>query len=462
MPAHDALAPLYLPATIRLRCAAITRAVDAGSSGWFTIDRSRLDDVAARVAALTRERFPDLSVPLHSRWCQFDAGGIDRKAELDRLLEGRSPAEAARARIDLTVLSVLLGASAGAQWRYRETPGTVDALALPVQRQKGDELLAMLDRATGLPDAAAAAAVATAAAPAAPAAEPGAAYAHSEGLGVASFRAFVAGVFSSDPSDPLRADARALERIDAAALRAVFQVGPSNPLVGLEGRAALLARLGGLLREQAAAGGGEARPGRLYDLLAGQGSRSGIEAATILVELVRAYAPAWPSGGRVLGRPVGDCWPHRWAGAETSTGPDATTEGYVPFHQLAQWLTCSLVDPLRWAGLQVTGLEVLTGLPDDRSGGLLIDGGVIVPRHARDLAKLWKPSDEFVVEWRALTVTLLDELAARVRAQLGVDDQALPLPCVVEGGTWAAGRQIARELRDGAPPVRVDGDGTLF
>ena len=58
------LAALWSPATIRARCAAITRAVDSGSSGWFRLDRSRLPDLARRVAELTRQRYPELRVPL--------------------------------------------------------------------------------------------------------------------------------------------------------------------------------------------------------------------------------------------------------------------------------------------------------------------------------------------------------------------------------------------------------------
>ena len=140
MTGRDPLAALREPATIRARCAAITRAVEEGRSGHFRLDRSRLPEVAQRVAALTRERFPDLRIPYHSRWRHFEAGGVDRKGELDALLAGRSVADIARARIDLTVLSVLLDAGAGAQWRYTERP-ELDALALPVHRQKGDDLL---------------------------------------------------------------------------------------------------------------------------------------------------------------------------------------------------------------------------------------------------------------------------------------------------------------------------------
>lgn len=470
MTGRDPLAALREPATIRARCAAVTRAVEDGRSGHFKLDRSRLPEVAQRVAALTRVRFPDLRIPYHSRWRHFEVGGVDRKVELDALLAGRSVAEVARARIDLTVVSVLLDAGAGAQWRYTERP-ELDALALPVHRQKGDDLLAMLGAAAGSSAQAEAAPEAPVAAPLAVAEPPQrATFTRSEGLGVASFRAFVAGVFSADPTDPLRADALALKRLDAAALRAVFQASPSNPLVGLEGRAALLARLGEVLEEQAKRYGGPARPGRLFDTLTQDGQRNEVPAGEILRELVTAYAPIWTSGSRVLGLPAGDVWPHLWAGADTAPAtspggpaPDRATGGWVPFHKLSQWLTYSLLEPFEWAGVKVTGLDALTGLPEYRNGGLLLDGGVIVPRHASDLARTWKPSSEFIVEWRALTVALLDELAVLVRAELGVTAEQLPLACILEGGTWAAGRQIARERREGGvPPLQIDSDGTVF
>jgi len=94
---------------------------------------------------------------------------------------------------------------------------------------------------------------------------------------------------------------------------------------------------------------------------------------------------------------------------------------------------------------------------------LLLDGGVIVPRDARWLAKVWTPADPFIIEWRALTVVLLDELAVLVRQRLGKTAAEMPLACVLEGGTWAAGRELALELReDGAPPLKIDSDGTIF
>jgi len=72
----------------------------------------------------------------------------------------------------------------------------------------------------------------------------------------------------------------------------------------------------------------------------------------------------------------------------------------------------------------------------------------------------WTPGSDIVVEWRALTVTLLDDLAQQVRAQL--DRAQLPLACILEGGTWAAGRELAKRLRNGEPPLRVQSDGTVF
>ena len=405
---------LRRPATIRARCAAVTDAVADGRSGWFALDRGRLDEAAVRVVAVMRRRFPDGHIPSHSRWRHFEAGGVDRKAELDHALAGASLQERARAWFDLTVVSVLLDAGAGAAWAY-------------VERQDGAE----------------------------------ASYTRSEGLGVASLRAFLEGRFSATADAPCRADAAALLRADAALLRGVFQAGPSNPLVGLEGRAGLLARLGQALQDEAERGG-EARPGLLFDRLTDGGRRSEVSAAELLGVVLRVLGPIWTSGSTVSGVLAGDVWPHRWAGASTGSGDDPATRGWVPFHKLSQWLTYSLLEPLQWAGVTVTGLDALTGLPEYRNGGLLIDTGVLVPRREAHLAQTWKPGDEFIVEWRALTVTLLDELAQRVRQLTGQTAAQLPLACVLEGGTWAAGREIAAERRQGQPPVTIDSDGTVF
>ncbi len=430
-PSLHPLAPLHDPGTVRARCAAILRAVEANVSEHFTVNRLALPAVAARVAALTLKRYPDLRIPYHSRWRHFESGGLDRKPVLDALLASRSAADAARVRFDLTVVSVLLDAGAGAAWTYSEAA---------TETGKGQVL------------------------------------GRSEGLGVASWHAFLDGRFSSSATDPLRADAATLSRIDTSVLRAIFQASPSNPLVGLEGRAGLLSRLGAALQIEATKSGLEARPALMFDRLTGWGSPGGtlttVSASAVLGEVLRTLGPIWTSGRNVQGLMAGDVWPHRWAGAAVADGSedtrsdaksDATTGGWVPFHKLSQWLTYSLLEPLQWAGVTVTGLDALTGLPEYRNGGLLLDGGVIVPRHPRDLLKTFKVQDDFIIEWRALTVALLDEVAVLVRQQLGKTADELPLACILEGGTWAAGREIALEQRkDGSPPLKIDSDGTIF
>jgi len=419
---HEAVRRLRAPATIRQRCAAITDAVARGESAHFTLQRERLDAVAERVATLTRARFPSLKVPFHSRWRHFEAGGVDRKAELDARLHGRSSAAMARARIDLALISVLLDAGAGSHWRF-------------VERESGQT------------------------------------FARSEGLAVASFRAFMAGRFSSEAGDPLRVDARALAALDARALAEAFQVSLDNPLTGLEGRVALLHRLADALRAQPGVFTALGQPGHLFDALTHHRHAPAIHhhhprpathhhqvsAARLLGALLDAFSAIWPSGQSLQGTPLGDAWRHRAAGGD---GLDA---GWVPFHKLSQWLAYSLLEPFEWAGVRVHEIDALTGLPEYRNGGLLLDAGVVVPRDAGFAGHAVRPGDEWTIEWRALTVALLDELAPRVRRRLAVDEATFPLACLLEGGTWAAGRAIAAERREGAlPPVAVVSDGTLF
>jgi hypothetical protein len=62
-----------------------------------------------------------------------------------------------------------------------------------------------------------------------------------------------------------------------------------------------------------------------------------------------------------------------------------------------------------------------------------------------------------------LTVALLDRLAPMVGSRLGVTRERFPLACMLEGGSWAAGRLLAARRRaDGGPPFKVFSDGTVF
>ena len=271
---------------------------------------------------------------------------------------------------------------------------------------------------------------------------------------------FSAGVFSADPTCPLRADAAALLRVETATLAAGFQVSNDNPLVGIEERAELLRRLGAVAIATPAVFGTPARLGNLLDYLHGHSTAGAITAQFLLATLLRALGPVWPSRIVLDGIPLGDCWRHP---AATGNGPDDPTAGLVPFHKLTQWLAYSLLEPLEEAGLTVSGIDQLTGLPEYRNGGLLIDLGVLQPRAADLAGKPLTVDHPAVVEWRALTVCALDRLADTVRRQLNLDATAFPLARVLEGGTWAAGRRIAAERRaDASPPLNVVSDGTVF
>lgn len=394
---------LHSAAAIRERCRAVAELVDAGRSAHFTLDRTQLPAVAERVARITRERYSDGNIPPHSRWRHFNAGGVDRKAMLDAKLAARTAVALARARIELAFISVLLDAGAGPDWQYEE-------------HQTGQR------------------------------------FARSEGLAVATFNAFVNGRFSSDAGDPCRVDAKALLRTDARTLADIFQASDTNPMVGLDGRAALLRRLGEALRARPDLFTADGLPGHLFDALTHHRHAHHLPHANLHHVLPAAFAHQL-SCARMLellleAFELGDVWPHPQAGP-------------VPFHKLSQWLTYSLIEPFEWAGVQVNGLDELTGLPEYRNGGLLLDAGVIVPRDPAFASRTYRPGDEWVVEWRALTVVLLDELVPLVRDRLGVE--RLPLVRLLEGGSWAAGRAIAAEKRPGgAPPVHIESDGTVF
>jgi antitoxin (DNA-binding transcriptional repressor) of toxin-antitoxin stability system len=405
------LEDLFDTHTIRSRASALLARARAGQSTHFTVHDAALPSVASLVAQTTRSRYPDLKILYHSRWRHFEAGGVDRRAWLDEITPTAS--NDAVTLMDLAVVSVLLDAGAGASWQYKE------------QRT-------------------------------------GQVHARSEGLGVASFHAFCSGLFSSDPAHPLRVDAAGLQRLSSMQLAQAFQVTHSNPLVGLEGRVNLLRRLGKALEEQPVVFGNPSRVGNLYDFLllartdAQKFATDSIAAHDVLALLLKTLSRIWPSGSVFDAQAVGDCWPH------AALGKSSSAEGWMPFHKLSQWLTYSLLEPFEWSGIKITGLDRLTGLPEYRNGGLLLDGGVLSLKNAAAAQAAHHPSEEFIVEWRALTVALLDELAPLVRAQLGLTEAQMPLACVLEGGTWAAGRVLAQQLRGGTPPLAIDSDGTIF
>jgi hypothetical protein len=384
-------------------------ALDEALEDW-AVDLDRLRDTADFVASIVRDRYPTLRPPIHARWRHFVFAGRDLWGEMAAARMWQSSAAAARAAFDVAITSVLLDAGAGSAWRYR-------------------------DPASGL--------TAT----------------RSEGLALASLRWFERGGLSDDPRDPLRADAVALRRIDGSAVDEAFQSIEGNLLQGAHGRATLLNRLGVAVqaRPDLFAITDFPRPGGLFDALAGRASRGQLTAATLLEVLLDGLGSIWPNRPCLAGVPLGDCWPH------PALRGDRPENGFAPLHKLSQWLAYSLIEPLENAGIRVVEVGGLTGLAEYRNGGLFVDMGVMVPRDRAALSRTHDVADPFVVGWRATTVALLDDLAPMVAARLGFTTDEFPLANVLEGGTWAAGRLLAREKRaDAAPPFEISSDGTVF
>jgi hypothetical protein len=406
---QNTIAYLRSPEAIRDRCRHLFRLACEDQLDHFCCDLSRLDQVAQYVIKVMEENYPSFEIPVHSRWRHFEVGGMSRLKELDLQLMAESALDRARIKFDLAIVSVLLDAGAGADWAYLE----------PQSQQL---------------------------------------FRRSEGLAVASFRMFCAGTFSSDPDCPLQVDAVGLQRLSQETLAAGFQVSSTNPLVGLEGRLWLLHRLGQVLHGHPDVFAKPLpRPGHLVDYLYPQIQGNQLPARQILIAVLNSLGDIWPSRTQLFGVNLGDVWPH------PALADDQRGGQLIPFHKLSQWLTYSLLEPLQDLGIQITNLDDLTGLPEYRNGGLCLDLGLLYPKHQRITHQLHRPDSTVIVEWRSLTVILLDCIADAIRQILKMTPAQLPLAKVLQGGTWTAGRKIAASLRpSGISPIQLESDGTVF
>lgn len=394
---------LLQPVAIRERASRLLELTKAGKTS-FQFHPEKLKSTVDYVLSVIHKKYPDLNIPFHSRWGHFRAGGIDRAEMFNSLFERFDSLEKARSKLDLVITSVLLDAGAGAEWSYLE-----------------DNSKQKLSR--------------------------------SEGLGVASFHMFCAGVMCADKKS-LKADQQGLKSVTADDLRKYFQVSDANPLVGVEGRVQLLNNLGKALENKTIFKAG--RPGNILDYLFTKCGET-IPATEILKAVLDGLGSIWPGRLAAGNINLGDVWIH------SGLGEPGTYESLVPIHKLSQWLTYSLIEPIVEAGFKVTNVEGLTGLAEYRNGGLMIDTGLLSLRNPEDLSKDWAPNSELIIEWRALTVLMLDLIGAEVQKALGKTAQDFPLAKVLEGGTWWAGRFIAQEKRPGGiPPLNITSDGTVF
>jgi len=401
----------------------------------FTVDMTKFPDTANYVVSIIKVRprqsplhrqpyiltnhcvgqrdfDPDYrSIPPHGRWQHFEVGGRPRVDQLMATWPSAVDAqERTRRLIDLFLVSVLLDAGAGAKWQYKSK-------------------------------------------------ESGKLYRRSEGLAVASLEMFKIGFFSSNPDVPCQVDSGGLKRLTAEKMAKGLQVTSDNPIDGLDGRTKLLVRLGDALLNQDIFGP-EARPGNMLDYLLSHPSTHVhsvpiIPIPTLWTTLVDGLSTIWPSTRtQIDGVPLGDAWPC----ASMPSHPTHPWENIVPFHKLTQWLTYSLMVPMqRLSHVHFVGTDLMTGLPEYRNGGLLVDTGLLTlkPEDARrgleqyqlnatrkgqpnmEVVPLFTTDDDVIIEWRALTVGFLDLLLDEVNMLLGLHgDDKLSLAQMLEAGTW--------------------------
>jgi hypothetical protein len=282
--------------------------------------------------------------------------------------------------------------------------------------------------------------------------------ARSEGLALATFDMFVDGVFSSDVALPCRVNAHGLKNLSLKQFCKGFQVNEkTNPLLGAKTRFEMIQRLADALVDHPDFFGKEvARPGNVVDYVLRHTVDNKVSIRVLWRAIVEGLETIWRKNLASVKR--GDVWVYSPLKKIGQAGSDM-----IPFHKLSQWLAYSLLEPIELLGIQFTDMHLMTGLAEYRNGGLFIDTDVISPREPLIAGREYDAGSEMIVEWRALTVCLLDLVAEEARRQLNMTAEQLPLAKILQGGTWAAGRQIAARKRENkAPPIKVRSDGTVF
>ncbi|KAM0262566.1 hypothetical protein ACHAQJ_001611 [Trichoderma viride] len=416
---------------VRERSRIVLEAARNGGLNNFIYDESRMKETAELVTGvISRDFGPDryAEIPPHGRWEHFSIGGILRLENLVQKWQdgGVDDVEITRRLIDLFFVSVLLDAGAGDTWSFREP--------------RSDK-----------------------------------SYGRSEGIAVASLYMFTDGAFNSAAGGNKAAvDGNALSQLTEDAFVHHFQVGPQNPIVGAASRIELLNNFGKSLLAIPDIFGETGRPGLLVDFLLKDGRDKDLNYEALWSILQRLLLPAWPSNRpRINDQPIGDAWPLRVLqdGPGDSENP---TSGIHPFHKLTQWLGYSLTVPfMKVLKLKWVNIEKGTGLPEYRNGGLFVDMGVLKLKPdvlskgieaSGQTLPLFSSTGDVIVEWRALTVALLDELHKLVNDILAPQGVSLSLPQLLEAGSWKSGRELAAKYRPEtrSSPILIDGDGTLF
>merc|ERR1719263_727589 len=225
-------------------------------------------------------------------------------------------------------------------------------------------------------------------------------------------------------------------------------------MVGLEGRTELLNRLGEALETHPNFFGYEIfRPGNIVDYIQNNVKNGKVSIEVIWKAIIIGLEQIWPN--HISGIQRGDVWTYAPLKINGQAGSDL-----VPFHKLSQWLILSWLEPLMELDFEIIDIELLTPLAEYRNGGFLIDIGIIELKHSDDFERRFNIGSEIVIEWRALTICLIDQIAEKVRKYFKKTSKELPLASILEGGTWRCGRLLANKKRNGLPPLQLRSNGT--
>ncbi|KAK6084643.1 urg3 [Seiridium cupressi] len=416
---------------VRERSQLVLQAAKEGKLNSFDYDEPRMTDVANFVIDIIKRDFGPsryAEIPPHGRWQHFNVGGVDRVGSLLQqwASEGHDKLEQTRRLIELFFVSVLVDAGVGDKWKFKE-PGT--------------------DRV----------------------------YSRSEGTAVASLYMFKAGTYNSKQLHSV--DAVSLKGLTEEVFSKHFQITPENPMVGVASRVNLLNAVGQSLLDYSTQVFKDSRIGSLVDyLIENAREPNTLDYEDLWTILQGVLIPSWPKDRtHIAGTPIGDAWPLKvLADKAKKEGNNKETAGIIPFHKLTQWLGYSLTVPFaRVLSFKVINDNLGTGLPEYRNGGLFYDLGALKLKpdtlkagqqaSGQDLP-LYKATGDTIVEWRAMTVALLDELHKLVSAHFAKEEVKLSLAQVLEAGSWLGGRELAAKLRPEtkSSPILFEGDGTLF
>ncbi len=262
----------------------------------FDLDMGKMKDVTNFVVSIIkRDHGPNYSkIQPYSCWQHFEVGGRKRIDELVKTFADVDQLEHARRVIDLLFICVMLDVGPGMIWGYKASNGKT--------------------------------------------------YRRSEGVALAVLDMYQAGIFSSNPMVKCQVDGAALSQIPLETLAKSFQLTATNVMIGFDGRAAMVARLGHVLLSNHTFFGSNGRPGNMVDHLLHHpsavvsGGHTIIPITALWTLLSEGLAPIWPQDRSTLNSVgLGDAWP---AQVLPSAPPHAP---FVPFHKLTQWLAYSIM-----------------------------------------------------------------------------------------------------------------------